>query len=131
MAQGEYWNPLIDVYLFPRGENFDDVRLYERYDEGRQIYVQHWPWKTRQNPYWIANRNIRSNKKDRYMLSASLKYDIADWINVSGRIRVDNSNTTSEDKRYASTEGLFAGEKGFYKLTKSSENKHMVTFWLI
>lgn len=123
MAQGEYWNPLIDVYLFPRGENFDDVRLYERYDEGRQIYVQHWPWKTRQNPYWIANRNIRSNKKDRYMLSASLKYDIADWINVSGRIRVDNSNTTSEDKRYASTEGLFAGEKGFYKLTKSSEKQ--------
>lgn len=123
MAQGEYWNPLIDVYLFPRGEDFNDVQLFERYDEGRQIKVQHWPWGTRQNPYWIAYRNVRTNKKERYMLSASLKYDIADWINVSGRIRVDNANTDAEDKRHASTEGLFAGEKGFYKMTKNNQKQ--------
>ncbi len=123
MAQGEYWNPLIDIYLFPRGENFDDIRMFERYDEGRQIFVQHWPWGTRQNPYWIAKRNLRNNNKDRFMLNASLKYDITEWINVAGRIRIDNSYNNYEEKRYASTDGLFAGPKGFYKMVKSDEKQ--------
>ena len=30
MAQGEYFNPLPAVYLFPRGENFEAVRMYKR-----------------------------------------------------------------------------------------------------
>jgi TonB-linked SusC/RagA family outer membrane protein len=123
MAQGEYFNPLITLYLFPRGENFDDVRMYERFDEGRQIFVQHWPWGSGQNPYWIAYRNLRNSTRDRYMLSASLKYDIAPWINVTGRIRVDNSINNYEEKRYASTDQLFSGSKGFYKLTKSTEKQ--------
>ena len=120
MAQGEYWNPLIDVYLFPRGENFDDVRLYERWDEGRQLFVQHWPWGTRQNPYWIANRNVRTTNKERYMMGVSLKYDITSWMNVAGRIRIDNANSDFEDKRYASTEGLFSGPKGYYSGSKAN-----------
>src|SRR5574344_358604 len=28
MAQGEYFNPLKSLYLFPRGEDFADVRMY-------------------------------------------------------------------------------------------------------
>lgn len=121
MAQGEYFNPLITLYLFPRGENFDDIRMYERYDEGRQIYVQHWPWGSGQNPYWIAYRNIRESKRERYMLSASLKYDVLSWLNIAARIRVDNASNNYEEKRYASTDQLFAGSKGFYKLTKDNE----------
>jgi TonB-linked SusC/RagA family outer membrane protein len=123
MAQGEYFNPLITLYLFPRGENFDDVRMYERYDEGRQISVQHWPWGSGQNPYWIANRNLRNSTRDRYMLSASLRYDINSWMNVTGRVRVDNSINKYEEKRYASTDQLFAGSKGFYKETKGTEKQ--------
>lgn len=29
IAQGQYFNPLSAVYLFPRGENFDSVRRFE------------------------------------------------------------------------------------------------------
>ena len=123
MAQGEYWNPLITTYLFPRGENFDDVRLFERFDEGRHIYTQHWPWGLKQNPYWIANRNVRSTKKHRYMMNASLKYKMADWINVAGRVRIDNSVSDNEDKRYASTAGLFAGPKGLYSFSKGDQKQ--------
>ena len=39
---------------------------------------------TMQNPYWVNYRNLRENKKDRYMLGASLNYQILDWLNVSG-----------------------------------------------
>lgn len=127
MAQGEYYNPLIATYLFPRGENFDAVRLFEEFDEGRQINVQRWGWGTQglsmQNPYWIAKRNTYGTKKSRYMMNAGLTYDITDWLNIGGRVRVDNANSDYERKNYASTAELFAGPKGFYSFEKSNDKQ--------
>ena len=37
------------------------------------------------------------------MLNAGLTYDILDWLNVSARIRVDNTDNTYQQKLYAST----------------------------
>ena len=49
------------------------------------------------------------------MFSASLKYDILDWLNISGRVRVDNSDNSLEEKIYASTTLLLAtSDKGRY-----------------
>lgn len=60
-AQGQYFNPLAAVYLFPRGENFGAVQAYETFDTGRNIYTQNWQWGDQglqmQNPYWIMNLN--------------------------------------------------------------------------
>ena len=58
---------------------------------------------TMQNPYWINYRNLRENRKDRFMLNAALNYEILDWLNVSGRVRLDNSSTRYTEKFYAST----------------------------
>ncbi len=33
-----------------------------------------------QNPYWINYRNLRENRKDRYMLQRTASYDILDWL---------------------------------------------------
>ena len=97
IAQGQYFNPLSAVYLFPRGENFDSVRMFETYDEGRKINVQNWAWGTQsmsmQNPYWIAKKMNHGTKKQRYMANASLKYQILDWLDVTGRVRIDNSTS--------------------------------------
>lgn len=115
--QGTYNNPLVGAYIFPRGGDWDNVRMYERYDVTRRLSTQYWPigdaGMTMQNPYWINYRNLRENSKDRYMLNASLSYDILDWLNVSGRVRVDNSSTKYTEKFYAST---------LPQLTESSQN---------
>ena len=37
------------------------------------------------------------------MANASLKYQILDWLDVTGRVRIDNSTSDYEEKRYAST----------------------------
>ena len=115
--QGTYNNPLVGAYIFPRGGDWDDVRMFERYDVTRRLSTQYWPigdaGMTMQNPYWINYRNLRENKKDRYMLNASLSYDILDWLNIAGRVRVDNSITKYTEKFYAST---------LPQLTESSKN---------
>ena len=37
LSQGEYANPLVPVYLFPRGDDFSKYQYYERYDVDRNI----------------------------------------------------------------------------------------------
>ena len=120
--QGVYSNPLVPAYLFPRGENFDLYRRFERYNEGTKLMEQFWSADMEggdlrmQNPYWINYRNLRNTDKKRYMLSFSASYDILPWLNVAGRVRIDNSNSLYTQKLYASsnttiTEG---GKNGHY-----------------
>lgn len=127
IAQGQYFNPLPAVYLFPRGEDFNAVRMFETYSEGRKINVQNWNWGGQgmqmQNPYWIAKRMNHGSKKERYMASGSLKYQILDWLDAIGRVRIDNSSSDYEEKRYASTNTLFASETGFYRFDKADDRQ--------
>ncbi|WP_370525523.1 TonB-dependent receptor [Dysgonomonas sp. 521] len=122
MAQGQYYNPLVPVYTFPRGEDFSSVKNFEAYDEALGYNTQQWKWGDQglsmQNPYWVLNRNKMTNKRDRYMMNVNLQYDILDWLNVMGRARLDNSHNNFAQKNYASTYQLFASETGRYKSTK-------------
>lgn len=115
--QGTYNNPLVGAYIFPRSNDWDAVRMYERYDVVRRLSTQYWPigdaGMTMQNPYWINYRNLRENRKDRFMLNAQMSYDILDWLNISGRVKMDQSATKYTEKFYAST---------FTQLTESSQN---------
>ena len=126
--QGIYANPLASAYLFPRGNDWDDYKMYERYDPERNIYTQYWPQGggsfRLQNPYWINYRNLRENDKNRYMLSAGLSYDILSWLNVSGRVRIDNSYNDYTQKYYASTETTIAeGSNGYYGITRMHDKQ--------
>lgn len=113
MSGGRYFNPLTSLYLFPRGDDFENVKVWERYDPDRHIYTQYWPYGTAgqdfENPYWIVNRELFTNSKHRYMFSARAQYDFADWINLAGRVRIDNTYTSRDTKFYASTNPLLAG----------------------
>ena len=116
---GTYFNPIVGAYLYPRGMNFESEKYFERYDNELGYNAQSWQPGSMgmdvQNPYWIAYRNLRPEVKDRYMLYSSLKYDITSFLNVAGRLRMDNTYSESEDRRYASTTSTFAGENGRYK----------------
>lgn len=127
--QGVYSNPVTPVYLFPRGDDFSLVKAFERWDPARKIKTMFWPQGEgdlrMQNPYWIAYRNLRLNNRRRYMLSASLSYDITDWLNVSGRVRVDNSVTKYEQKLYASSNSTITegSTQGYYAVAGPDERQ--------
>ena len=122
--QGVYMNPLTSAYLFPRGNDWEDVRMYERYNISRKIDEQYWPsgpaTYVMQNPYWNNYRNLRENQKDRYMISGGLTYDVLDWLKLSTRIRIDNASNDYTEKLYASTNTLLTegSPNGFYGITR-------------
>lgn len=118
VSQGQYHNPLIPIYLFPRGEDINKYKVYERYNPERGFNTQYWEYGVQdlsmENPYWIINRERFENNKQRYLLSGTLKYDITKDLNVVGRLRIDNSDDVYERKLSASTDMLFASSKGNY-----------------
>jgi outer membrane receptor protein involved in Fe transport len=124
---GVYFNPIPAAYLFPRGDDFEMARIFERYDASRGINTQYWPQGEGslelQNPYWASYRNLRNNDRKRYMMNAGLSYDVLDWLNLAGRARIDNTHNDYTEKRYATTDGTFAGPNGFYEINRSYERQ--------
>lgn len=127
MSQGYYNNPLPGLYRFPRSENFDDVRMFERYNSGMDLMEQYWPYGGTSsglaNPYWMQERQLRQNDKTRYMINASLKYQILDWLDVAGRVKIDNYENRNTYKAFASSGSLISGDRGTYSDT-SSQSKN-------
>ena len=116
--QGVYSNPLVPAYLFPRGENFDLYRRFERYNEGTKLMEQFWSADMEggdlrmQNPYWINYRNLRENNKDRYMLT--------------GTIRADGSSKFASNNRW----GFFPGVSVGWNVTEEDQKAIMAaTTW--
>ena len=111
ISQGQYSNPVLPVYLFPAADDFERIKIYERFNAERNFKTQYWPYEndlTMQNPYWITDRQKFVNNKTRVMGSAQLKYEIAPWINISGRAKIDKNIETHEKKFSASTLELLA-----------------------
>ncbi len=128
VSQGQYFNPIVAAYLFPRGEDFTKFRTFERWDPSRNIPVQYWPigngGLAAQNPYWTAFRNVADNDKDRYIFNASLKYNFLDWMNLSGRFRMDKSLNRFTRKLYASTYEVWSKPKGNYTVENMIDRQY-------
>lgn len=123
ITQGLYFNPIAPVYLFPRGEDFDQVKYFERYNRERNFNTQYWEQAfgdqglDMQNPYWTTNRNINRNEIDRYIFGGSARFDVNDMINVTGRVRSDYTNMNYSQRLHASTNNTFTegSPNGFYE----------------
>ena len=120
ISQGQYHNPLYTLYLFPAGGDWQGIQYYSRHDLSRNLETQYWPWLSQnelmENPYWITEKQKFINHKTRNMFTASLKWDVASWISLTGRVKYDNSQNRYEKKFNAGTKNLFASDAGFYEL---------------
>ena len=103
--QGQYRNPLVGIYLFPRGNDIRKYEIYERPGSDSRYMEQFWDLeflKGVENPWWITNRELNENRQHRYSFNATMKLDITDWMSLTGRIRTDNAtiNYTRKTQRF-------------------------------
>jgi Outer membrane receptor proteins, mostly Fe transport len=134
VSQGQYWNPVMAAYLFPRGESWEAIKTFERENPGRNIAEQYWPVSegtyASQNPYWTAYRNVAPSEKSRYMFNVGLTYKIFDWMNVAARYRMDDSYIDFERKIYASSNDVFTegSKKGLYEYNNYKDRQEYADF---
>lgn len=127
-SQGMYGNPLVPLYLLPdvllermpvypgSSNKYSYKDLFEVYDQALGGNAQYWPLGDKglgmQNPYWTINRNMYNRKKKRLIGGVGAKFDLASWLNVSGRVHYDRDKENGTEKLYAST--VFADKLGSY-----------------
>lgn len=109
--QGEYMNPLVSAYLLPRSLDITDIKHFEQWDEDRELLTSS-PFPegeySMQNPYWVAYRNLRTNVRNRYIVSLGANYELIKWStseswSIGTRYRKDHTKGEYKDKRYVGT----------------------------
>ena len=51
------------------------------------------------NPYWTRHKNFQDDTRDRIIGNASVKYQITDWLDVTGRIATDTYSELQQERR--------------------------------
>ena len=107
------------LYYFPANGDFKHYKNnFEVYDPLNSWNAQNWYTSLdadQQNPYWVLNRNKRTDKRDRFMASGTVKYNITDYLNVQGRLRLDQTKDFYDMKVFATTTSVLAPPNGRYK----------------
>lgn len=89
-------NAFLTIYKLPASLNIQDYRN-PLTDEGKM----YWWSPTGLNPYWLEKYNLNADNRSRFLLNASVKYKITDWLNVEIRGGSDMYFTEASGKVYA------------------------------
>lgn len=74
------------------------------------------------NPYWMALYNLNNDVRDRFILTADLKYDFTDWLTAELRAGGDLYTTNTESKTYAGSPITNTGRYSLGKETFTETN---------
>ncbi|WP_183578356.1 SusC/RagA family TonB-linked outer membrane protein [Mucilaginibacter sp. X5P1] len=104
---GLYINPLVGLYLFPRGLNIqpykDQYLLPNNVGAARQNWITHNDDSQEQNPWWVTNMNPNNLQRNRIIFNGSAKYDFTNWFNVQVRGSLDRTNDNYDQDLYSGT----------------------------
>lgn len=116
---GTYFNPLTGLYSFPANGDFMDYKNnFEVWSPVRNLYTQNWYTPLddfTQNPFWVLNRNASKDTRQRILASGTVKYKITDYLNIQGRLSLDNTSDFYDMKMYAGSTQVLVPANGRYK----------------
>lgn len=120
-GEGFYFNTLPGLYLFPVGVDITPYKNnYGVPQPARNgLLTQNWVANEdiQQNPWWILYKNPNYSTRNRALINASVKYDVADWLNIQVRGNVDRVADTWEQDLYAGTNTVLSVANGQYTRT--------------
>jgi len=107
---GLYLNPLVGLYLFPRGVDINPYKEQYLLAGNTGTARQNWLGGSadiNQNPWWLTNLNPNTSVRNRFLLSGSVKYDVSSWLNVQVRGNMDRTTDDYENHRFSGINGNF------------------------
>ena len=102
------FNPVRQIYTMPRNIVLDDAKTYEYVSTGGTIKTLQHHWlpggaDLSQNPYWVVNRNVRSDERNKILAMGSVKWTILEGLSLMIRSSVDYYHDSGEFKLYNDT----------------------------
>jgi len=111
--------PLHGLYTFPRGKDFAPYKKdYQILDPVRLLNTQNWPFinADNQNPYWVSNKVLSENIRNRTITNLAVKYDITSKLNIQIRGNMDKTNDLNTGKYFVGTAPVYAGLNGGFNI---------------
>ena len=121
LPAGYYLNPLTGLYMFPRQRNFYSFKdNYEVFDNDRNLFAQNWfvVDHHQSNPYWIVNKQPKTDESKRIIGSLSLEYDIAEKLKLQVRGNYDYAVKEFEQQHAATSNSTNVHPKGAWDYRK-------------
>lgn len=119
IAPGQYFNPILGLYLFPEGTTaFNTYRhTYEVPNIDRNgLMTMNWKHETdvNKNPYWMINRHNYSFDVEKAIVKLNTKFNFTNWLNLQLRGSYDKTATLGERKVHSGITTL-TGAGGRYE----------------
>lgn len=112
-------NSFSTLYLFPRSLDITDFSSAINPATGNML----WYGTSNQiNPYWNYQYNRNQDVRDRFLMNASLKYEITSWLNAEIKLGNDQYTTNTESFVHAGSPLVTNGRFGTGKETFSESN---------
>ncbi|MDX1364246.1 MAG: SusC/RagA family TonB-linked outer membrane protein, partial [Arenibacter latericius] len=121
LPSGYYLNPLTGLYMFPRNRNFYDFKNnYQVFNEDRNLYAQNWFVSDhhQSNPYWIINKQPRTDNSKRIIGSLNIAYDITEELAFQVRGNYDYAVKEYEQQHAATSNSTNVHPKGAWDYRK-------------
>lgn len=108
---GETNTPVLDIYQIPRSVSIDAAKKYETNDGIPAPTF--WPSTIYGNPYWVINHDVYNETRDQLMGFVSAKFQIAPWLNITGRANLDKAISRADQSTAQGTR-IWATQAGGY-----------------
>lgn len=121
LPSGYYSNPLTGLYQFPRERNFDDYKTnYQVFDKNRNLDAQNWFVVDHQqsNPYWIVNKEPKTDDSKRVIGSMSVAYNILKNLTLQVRGNYDYAVKQFEQQHAATSNSTNVHPNGAWDYAK-------------
>jgi len=117
-VNGLYSNPLTGVYLFQRGNDFNNYKdNYETFIPSRNLYGQNFYSLEDiyvQNPYWLINRNKSVDKDNFFNGNIALDFKANNWLSIAARYSYNRVENDFDKRIYATTNTSLSHINGRY-----------------
>ncbi|WP_106790800.1 SusC/RagA family TonB-linked outer membrane protein [Aquimarina sp. Aq78] len=106
-------NPYRTVALLPRSLNIAEFEMHTDQSNTMRWYLD----TNAVNPYWLTEKNLSEDSRDRFLLNGSLKYEMTEWLSAEIKAGADLYTTNTESKLYS---GSPLSTTGRYSLGKNT-----------
>ncbi len=91
-------NPFLTMYSLPRSMDITDFS--NPLDENGEMVWWRINKDSSLNPYWMRDYKLSNDKRERFIVYGSLKYQFTDWLNAEVKAGTDMYFTEFENKMY-------------------------------
>ena len=121
LPAGYYLNPLTGLYMFPRNREFYTYKNnYQIFNAERNLYQQNWFVEDhhQSNPYWIINKQPKTDNSKRVIGSLNIAYDITEELQFQVRGNYDYAAKEFEQQHAATSNATNVHPKGAWDYRK-------------